>query len=193
MNGHNRNLKDSMRAVSWMVACAVCAACSGSTTDPEPVRTVYTGTFSVALAATTESTSLTGGGTQTCTNSFVLSGTATATLTDEGAGVLRGPLSVSGTEKENGVSGSKDCPLKGDSSINWELDLTGSASDIRGSTSRSETKAGFTMTKSLAFVGSVANGLLLGTLSFGESGSGNNGNTTSITQTASATTNTTLR
>lgn len=149
----------------------------------------YTGSYSGVMVETTIGTSLTGGGTFPCTNTYTLSGTLTMRLTQSGSSVT-GSAVVTGTQRETGVSAG--CQPKGDSSTDWSPAISGSSSDLRFSDRRTAVNGGYSVTNQAGFTGALSNGIITGSLSFSVAGSGTIGST-STTQNGSASMSVTLR
>jgi len=70
------------------------------------------------MVETTVSNSLTGGGTFTCTNTFIVSGTLSMQLETSG-NLLVGVATIKGTQTDTGVSGDSSCKRKETLSIGW--------------------------------------------------------------------------
>jgi hypothetical protein len=141
------------------------------------------------MVETTVGTSLTGGGSTTCTNTYTLSGTLTLRVTESGTSVT-GSAVVAGTQHETAVSAG--CQAKGDSSTDWLPAISGSASNLGFSDRRTAVNGGYSVTSQAGFAGALSNGVITGSLSFSVSASGTIGST-STTQNGSTAMSVTLR
>ena len=179
-----------MRTCLLAVASLLCAACSASTTDGSAKAKTYTGTYSAVVVESTISTSLTGGGTFPCTNTYTMSGTLTMTI-DDAAGAKIGSAQIVGTQVEMAHSSGESCKAKGDLSTSWSPNLTGTATDLHFGDQNVSTNGGYVVTSKTSFAGTLAGGVVTGVLGFSVAGSGTIG-TTSILQSYSSTMTVTL-
>src|SRR3954463_11766398 len=126
------------RLLLTTIACSACAAADSNGTSASKT---YTGPFTAQVVESTVSTSLTGGGTFPCTNSYTMSGTLTVTINDATSGTL-GVAQVSGTQVETGHSSAANCLAKGNLNIAWAPKLTGTTADLRFDDSSVATNSG---------------------------------------------------
>jgi hypothetical protein len=181
-----------MRACLLVVASLMCGACAGDTTDVSTTATTYTGPYSAQVVESTVSTSLTGGGTFPCTNTYTMSGTLTMTI-DQVAGAMIGSAQIVGTQTETGHSSGANCNAKGDLSTRWSPKLTGTTPDVRFDDQNISTNGGYAVTSKTSFAGTLTGGVVTGVLGFNVAGSGTIGGVTSIVQSYSSTMSVTLR
>ena len=100
-----------MRSCLPVVATLLCTACAAATTDVASGAKTYTGTYSAQVVESTVSTSLTGGGTFPCTNTYTMSGTLTMTIGPTGSAAV-GSAQIAGTQTETAFSGGTSCKSK---------------------------------------------------------------------------------
>ena len=177
-----------MRACLLVVASLMCVACSATSTG-EPSATTYTGPFSAQIVESTVTTSLLGGGTFPCTNTYTFSGTLSVQI--DKAGAATGSAHIIGTQKETAKSSGASCQLKGDLPISWAPTLSGTASDIHFADHYVSTNGAYAVTNTTSFAGTLSGGVVTGSLSFTVAGSGTIG-TSSIVQNWSSTMSVTL-
>ena len=168
----------------------MCGACSASTTDASPTAKTYKGSYSAQVVESTVSTSLTGGGTFPCTNTYTMSGTLTMTI-DEASGSTIGPAQIAGTQIETAHSTGTSCKAKGDLPTSWSPKVTGTTTDLRFDDQNVSTYDGYAVTSKTSFTGALSNGIVTGVLGFSVAGSGTIG-TTSIVQSYTSTMSVTL-
>ena len=181
-----------MRARLMVATSFLCAACS-ATTDASSNAKVYTGTYSVDVVESTVSTSLTGGGTFPCTNTYRMSGALTMSINSAAStGSSLGTAQIAGTQKEIAHSTANSCVAKGDLSTVWSPNLTGTTGDLRFASQNVVPNGSYVVTSKTSFAGALANGVVTGQLTFSVAGSGTIG-TTSIVQSYATTTNVSLR
>src|SRR4051812_37032874 len=82
----------SMRSASLVLAVLACGACAGDATGSKSGRT-YSAPYASEVVESTVSTSLTGGGTFPCTNTYAMNGTLTITI-DESSGAMVGSAQI---------------------------------------------------------------------------------------------------
>jgi hypothetical protein len=160
------------------------------TEGPSTAKT-YTGTYSAQVVESTVSTSLTGGGTFPCTNTYTMSGTLTMTI-NEAAGATIGSAQIAGTQVETTHSSGDSCKAKGDLSTVWSPKLTGSTTDLHFDEQNVSTNGAYVVTSKTSFAGALSGGVVTGVLGFSVSGSGTIGGVTSIVQSYSSTMTVTL-
>ena len=178
---------------SYLTAAAMCAcmACA-SATDVSSTAKTYSGVYSTQVVESTVSTSLTGGGTFPCTNTYTMSGTITMTI-DQAAGAVAGSAHVVGTQKETAHSSGSSCVAKGDLTTDWNPRVSGTTSSLRFDDQSVSTNAGYAVTARTSFTGSLSGSVITGTLGFSVAGSGTFGGVTSVAQNYSASTSVTLQ
>jgi hypothetical protein len=181
-----------MRACLLVAASLLCAACGVGTTDVSTTAKTYTGSYSAQVVESTVSTSLTGGGTFPCTNTYTMSGTLTMTL-DQVGGAMIGSAQIIGIQTETAHSSAASCKAKGDLSTGWSPKLTGTTADIRFEDQNIATNGAYAVTSETSFAGTLSDGIVTGTLGFSVAGSGTIGGVTSIVQSYSSTMSVTLR
>ncbi len=181
-----------MRAVPLVVAILACGACAGdASTGTTSTAKTYTGPYSAQVVESTVSTSLSGGGTFPCTNTYTMSGTVTLTI-DDATGAMVGSAQIVGTQVETAFSSGASCQAKADLSTAWSPKLTGTSVDLHFDDTNVSTNSGYVVTSKTTFSGALASGVVTGALGFSVSGSGTLG-TTSIVQSYTTTMNVTLR
>jgi hypothetical protein len=181
-----------MRACLLVVASLICGACAAATTDASPTARTYTGPYSAEVMESTVSTSLTGGGTFPCTNTYTMSGTLTMTI-DQVAGAMVGSAQIVGTQTETAHSSAESCKAKGDLPTGWSPKLTGTTTNLRFDDQNLATNGGYAVTSKTSFAGTLSGGVVTGVLGFSVAGSGTIGGVTSIVQNYSSTMSVTLR
>lgn len=181
-------MRHSFLLVATTLLCSGCAA--GGSTDGGAGKT-YSGTYSATVVESTVSTSLTGGGTFPCTNTYTFSGTLTMTI-DQTSGPVSGSAQIAGNQTETAHSGGASCPAKGNLTTSWSPTPTGTTGALTFSDQRVSTNAGYSVTSSTSFVGALSGGVVTGVLGFSVSGTGTIG-ATSIVQSYSTSMNVTLR
>src|SRR5258708_5575029 len=181
-----------MRMCLLIVAALLCTPCAATTTtDASSTAKPYTGQYSAQVVESTISTSLTGGGTFPCTNTYTMSGTLTMTI-DQAGGVVVGSAQVVGSQVETAHAGGTSCVAKGDLSTHWSPTLTGTTADLRFADQTVVPNGSYSVTSKTSFAGALSGGVVTGVLGFSVAGSGTIG-TTSIVQSYSTTMNVTLR
>src|ERR1051326_2130665 len=105
-----------MRASLLAGVGLLCNACAGSPAVP-PGRKVYAGQFSAVVVESTVTTSLQGGGTFPCTNTYTMSGTITMTIDPSPSGST-GNAKLDGNQIETAHSKADSCTAKGNLAIN---------------------------------------------------------------------------
>jgi hypothetical protein len=175
-----------MRTSFTVAAICLSAACAGSTTGVVPTAKTYSGTYSAQVVESTVSTSLQGGGTFPCTNTYTMSGTLTMTI-DQVSGVLVGSAQVVGTQKEIAYSAASTCKPKGDLNTGWFPKLTGTSSDLHFDDQVVAVNGGYTVTTRTSFAGALSGGVVNGTLGFSVAGSGVIDGVSAVTQSYSTT------
>ncbi|MDB4874471.1 MAG: hypothetical protein JWM41_917 [Gemmatimonadetes bacterium] len=181
-----------MRARFLAVALLLCGACAASTTDVATTAKTYTGTYSAQVVESTVSTSLTGGGTFPCTNTYTMAGTMTMTI-DQVSGAMVGSAQIAGMQTETAHSSAASCAAKGNLATSWAPKLTGTTADIHFDDQSVATNAGYAVTSKTSFAGTLSGGVVSGVLGFSVAGSGTLGGVTSVVQSYSSTMNVTLR
>ena len=164
---------------------------SAGTTDVSASAKTYTGPFSAEVVESTVTTSLLGGGTFPCTNTFTMSGTLTMIVDQAGAAVT-GSARLVGTQKETAHSSGSNCTYKGDLPILWAPTLSGTSSDLRFADQYVSTNGTYAVTNKTSFAGTLSGGVVTGVLGFSVSGTGTIG-TGSIVQSYSSTMTVTMR
>ena len=144
------------------------------------------------MVETTVSTSLTGGGTFACANSYIVTGALSMQLAASGS-LLVGTATITGTERETGVSGDASCKRKEDLSVGWSRPVSAAPSALVFSDQRTTANGAYTVTNRMSFSGALSNGAITGTLSFSVSGAGTIGGVTSVSQNGSSAMSVTLR
>jgi hypothetical protein len=180
-----------MRTSLLFAGSLLCGACSAGTTDVSASAKTYVGPFSAEVVESTVTTSLTGGGTFPCTNTYTMSGTMTMTV-DEAGGAVRGSARLVGIQKETAHSNGSSCTNKGDLPISWSPTLTGTSSDLRFADQYVATNGAYAVTNKTSFAGTLSGGVVTGLLGFSVSGTGTIG-TSSIVQSYSSTMSVTMR
>lgn len=160
-------------------------------TDASSTEKTYTGQYSTQVVESTVSTSLTGGGTFPCTNTYTMSGTLTVTV-DSVTGAAVGQARIDGTQKETAHSSGDSCKAKSDLSTLWSPTLTGTAAALQFSDQNVAPNGGYIVTSKVSFSGALSGGVVTGVLGFSVNGSGTI-QTTSIVQSYSTTVSVTLR
>src|SRR4051812_39712607 len=117
-----------MRVCLLVLASLLSAGCSGMT-DASTAKT-YTGQYSTQVVESTVSTSLMGGGTFPCTNTYTMSGTLTVAI-DSVTGAAIGQARVDGTQRETAHSSGDSCKAKGDLSTSWSPKLSGTTAALQ--------------------------------------------------------------
>src|SRR5258708_34281383 len=108
-----------MRMCLLIVAALVCTACAATTTtDASSTAKTYTGQYSAQVVESTISTSLTGGGTFPCTNTYTMSGTLTMTI-DQAGGVVVGLAQVGGAQVDAAHAGRTSWVARAGRSAHW--------------------------------------------------------------------------
>ena len=154
--------------------------------------TIYSGGYSGTMVETTVSTSLTGGGTFACANSYIVSGTLSMQLQVSGS-LVTGTATITGTERETGVSGDSSCRRKDDLTVGWSRPVSSPPSALAFSDQRTSANGAYSVTNRMSFSGALSNGVITGTLSFSVSGAGTIGGATSVSQNGSSAMSVTLR
>src|SRR6185436_9573643 len=113
----------------------------------------------------TVSTSLTGGGTFPCTNTYTMSGTLTVTI-DSVTGAAVGQAHIDGTQKETAHSNGDSCKAKGDLSTSWSPTLSGTATALQFSDQNAVPNGGYLVTSKVSFSGALSGGVVTGVLGF---------------------------
>ena len=163
-----------MRRYTGVFVALLCAACpGGSSGDGPSSSTSFSGPFTGAYVETTTSQGSTGGGVVNCQNSYSVSGTVTMTTGLNGS-VRSGSAKISGTETETGKSGDSTCPLKGNRTIDLTTPVTGSTSDVQF-TWQSSVGTTFTTNNRATFAGTLAGGIVTGSLTWQRTGAGTSG------------------
>jgi hypothetical protein len=160
-------------------------------TDSSSTGKTYTGQYSTQVVESTVSTSLQGGGTFPCTNTYTMSGTLTVTI-DSVTGEAVGQAHVEGTQKETAHSSGDSCKAKGDLSTLWSPTLSGTAAALQFSDQNVAHNGAYTVTSRVSFSGALSGGVVTGVLGFSVNGSGTI-ETTSGTQTYSTSVSVSLR
>jgi hypothetical protein len=171
-----------MKTIPRVLALLLCGACGGATSSP--TESFYSAPYAANVVETTVSTSLTGGGTFTCTNTYAMTGTLALTIVNE-SGSVSGDAQVVGKQVEKTHS-PDTCNAKGDLTTSWSSAVTGTTSDLHFDASRVSTNAGFNVTTTASFAGALTGGSVAGVLTFSESGSGSPNGITNVTQGYSA-------
>ena len=172
-----------IRIASLAVVILVCSAC-GSDATGSSKGTTYKAAYAANVVETIVSTSLTGGGSSTCTYTYAMTGILTITL-DNTTGPASGSAQVTGTQAAKGRS-PDTCAAKSDLTTSWSPPLTGTASDLHFDDSRVSTNAGFSLATTTSFAGAVTGGAVAGVFTFTETGSGSPNGVTNVTQSYSA-------
>ena len=181
-----------MRASRFFVAATfVCSGCAAAGSTDAGAGKTYSGTYSATVVESTVSTSLTGGGTFPCTNTYTFSGTLTMTI-DQANGAVNGAAHIAGNQTETSHSGGASCQAKGNLSTSWSPTLKGTTSDLTFSEQNVSTNGGYGVTSRTSFTGALSGGVVTGVLGFSVAGSGTIGST-SIVQSYSTSMNVTLR
>jgi hypothetical protein len=176
-----------MRTFFTVAAICLSAACAGSTTGVSPsTAKTYSGTYSAQVVESTVSTSLQGGGTFPCTNTYTMSGTLTMTI-DQVSGALIGSAEIVGTQKEIAYSAAPTCKAKGDLPTGSSSTLTGTSSDLHFDVQTVAVNGGYTVTTRKSFAGALSGGVVNGTLAFSVAGSGVIDGVSAVTQSYSTT------
>jgi hypothetical protein len=173
-----------------VVASFISAGCSGMT-DASSTAKTYTGQYSTQVVESTVSTSLLGGGTFPCTNTYTMSGTLTVAI-DSVTGAAIGQAHVDGTQKETAHSSGDSCKAKGDLSTSWSPTLSGTMAALQFDDQNVVPNGGYIVTSRVFFSGALSGGVVTGVLEFSVNGSGTIG-TTSIIQSYATTASVTLR
>lgn len=137
------------------------------------------------------STSLTGGGTFACTNTYTMSGTLTMTIGPTGSPTL-GSAQIVGTQTETSFAGGASCKAKGNLATSWSPTLTGTTTDLHFADQNVATNGAYVVTSKTSFAGGLSDGVVNGVLGFSVAGAGTIG-TTGIVQSYSSTMSVALR
>lgn len=180
-----------MRAYLLVASCLMCGACAASTTDASSKTKTYRGTYSSQVVESTVSTSLTGGGTFPCTNTYTMSGTLTMTIDESGNPASLGSAEVNGTQTHTAHSGGASCLAKSNLTTGWAPTLTGTTSALQFAAQNVATNGSYVVTSRTSFAGALSGGVVTGVLGFSVSGAGTIG-ATSIVQSYTTTMNVTL-
>jgi len=168
-----------MRACLLVVASLMCGACAAATTDVSATAKTYTGPYSAEVTESTVSTSLMGGGTFPCTNTYRMSGTVTMTI-DQAAGAMVGSAQIVGTQTETAHSNGDSCTAKGDLPTSWSPKLSGTTTDLRFDGQNIATNGAYAVTSKTSFAGTLSGGVVTGVLGFSVAGSGTIGSTSIV-------------
>jgi hypothetical protein len=181
-----------MRTCLLIAASLVCGGCAAGLTDGPTSKTAktYTGTYSATVVESTVTTSLQGGGTFPCTNTFTFSGTLTMTI-DDATGGMTGSAQIDGTQVETAHGGGTSCQAKGNLTTGWSPPLTGTTNALKFDAQNVSANGTYVVTSKTSFTGALANGAVTGVLGFSVSGVGNIG-FAAIVQSYSTTMNVTL-
>lgn len=174
-----------MRSCLLVVATLLCTACAAGTTDVASGAKTYRGTYSAQVVESTVSTSLTGGGTFPCTNTYTMSGNVTMTIGPTGSAAV-GSAQIAGTQTETAFSGGASCKSKGNLSTSWSPTLTGTTTDLHFADQNVATNGAYVVTSRTTFAGALSGGVVTGVLGFSVAGTGTIG-TTGIAQSYSST------
>jgi hypothetical protein len=175
-----------MRTCLLVAAGLLCSACAAAgTTDVTSKAKTYTGPYSAQVVESTVSTSLTGGGTFACTNTYTMSGTLTMTLGATGSATV-GSAEIVGAQTETAFAGGTSCKAKGNLSTSWAPTLTGTTTDLHFADQNVATNGAYVVTSKTSFAGALANDVVSGVLGFNVAGAGTIG-TTGIVQSYSST------
>lgn len=186
-----------MQRYLGLAIAALCAACAGSAIDGSSSgNTTYAGPFSGLYVETTNSQGSNGGPPITCQNSYSLSGTLTMHVGLSGT-TRTGTAQVTGTEAETGKSGDSTCPLKGNRTIDMTAQITGTNADLQF-TQQSSAGTTFATNNRATFSGTLATGVITGSLTWLRTGAGTSGtpgtsSAVSVQSTATVTMPVTLR
>jgi hypothetical protein len=180
-----------MRACLLVVSSLICGACAAATTDVSSTAKTYTGPYSAQVVESTVNTSLTGGGTFACTNTYAMSGTLTMTIDQQGS-VMIGSAQIAGTQTETAYAGGPSCKTKGNLATSWSPMLTGTTTSLQFADQNVSTNGAYVVTSKTSFAGALSGGIVTGVLGFSVAGSGTIG-TTGIVQSYSSTMSVTLR
>ncbi len=151
----------------------------------------FTGPYTAQVVESTVSTSLTGGGTFPCTNTYTMSGTLTMMIDETGSAVV-GSAQVVGTQVETAHSSGPSCLAKGNLTTSWAPTLAGTTTDLKFAAQNVATNGAYVVTSKTSFAGALSGGVVTGVLGFSVSGVGTIA-TTSIVQGYSSTMSVTLR
>ncbi len=175
-----------MRTCLLVAASLFCTACAAAgTTDAASSGKTYAGPYTAQVVESTVSTSLTGGGTFACTNTYTMSGTLAMTIGPTGAAAV-GSAQISGTQTETSFSGGTSCKAKGNLPTSWSPTLTGTPADLHFADQNVATNGAYVVTSKTSFAGALTGGAVSGVLGFSVAGAGTIG-TTGIVQTYSST------
>jgi hypothetical protein len=155
-----------------------------------PTSKTYTGPYSAQVVESTVSTSLTGGGTFACTNTYTMSGTLTMTIGPTGSATV-GSAQIVEEQTESAFGGGASCKAKGNLTTAWAPTLTGTTTDLHFADQNVATNGAYGVTSKTSFAGALSDGVVNGVLAFNVAGSGTIG-TTSIVQSYSSTMNVVL-
>jgi hypothetical protein len=183
--------KAAMRLCLLVVGSLLCGACAAGTTDASAKTKTYTGPFSAQVVESTVTTSLQGGGTFPCTNTYTMSGVLSMKI-DQAGSAIAGSAQIVGTQKETAHSSASSCIAKGDLSILWAPALSGTTSDLRFADQYVSNNGNYAVTNRTSFAGTLSGGVVTGVLGFSVSGTGTIG-TGSIVQNYSSTMSVTLQ
>jgi hypothetical protein len=150
----------------------------------------FSGPVNAQIVVTT--TVVSQGGTSACASTRSITGTMTIELIEHGDGSLTGMGRTSGTQAEIALTQSPLCSSLPSAPFTLGGPLTGTAANLTfgfQSTGTSTSPATVTVTNTFAFTGSLSNGVITGTATYSEVGSGqqnppfngvitNNGSTT---------------
>ena len=180
------------------VAGALIASKESSSGSSGPTSRTFTGSFSGQNIVTATTT---GGGIQggsvSCASTHAITGTLTIRLDESAAGRGTGMGSPTGTRAETAVTGPPVCSGPGFSvGFNYNGPVTSSTTSVTWSVQTFAANRGpgtVDSTHTLAFTGTLSNGVISGTLSFSETYSGTNTSGSTITGSGSTTFAVTLR
>jgi hypothetical protein len=167
-----------------VAASLLCSACAAGTTDVASSAKTYTGSYSAQVVESTVSTSLTGGGTFPCTNTYTMTGTLTMTI-GQAVSTTVGSAQIVGAQTETAFAGA-GCKAKGNLSTSWSPTLTGSTTDLHFADQNVATNGAYVVTSKTSFAGALSDGVVTGVLGFSVAGAGTIG-TTGIVQSYSST------
>jgi len=149
---------------------------SGDGTSSSGPKT-FAGPFS-GQNVVTATTVPTGGGGNTCVSTQAISGTLTLQLEQRADGTVTGSGSTAGNRTETAFTASPQCgPGIGSTGFNYGGPITGTSANVawNAQTFVPATNPGtVNSTHTLAFTGTLTNGVITGTLSFSESYNGTN-------------------
>jgi len=178
-----------MRTCLLLAASLLCG-CAGAT-DVNSGRKTYTGPYSATFVESTVSTSLQGGGTFPCTNTYTMTGILTMTIGPNDRSTV-GTAQIDGVQTETAHSSGDSCKAKGNLSTVWSPTLTGTTTDLHFAEQNVATNGTYVVTSKATFAGTLSGGVVTGVLGFSVLGTGTIG-TTSGVQSYSTTMNVVLQ